>query len=283
MDLLRRWLVPGAGIIVVGLGALWWSRQPPPGEWPAERTLEQMRRGWAKEQEWANQPFTPIRDDPSFLEAVSGIPVRMEIAISQEQLQALQRILYDQLVCRHTGSLECYRERFAIGRRGPLDESWILRIKKVYPSLIQREWSENWSREEVFEQFWNAEYNRIGSSRRFAEVALGPAGALLVISEVRSAPYTESAMNADEIKRWRAWPGTWLYASTLLHGGERTLAAIVEKYGKAVYAESSMILRSGNREIWSWFSDWYLDPVDERWQVHTSGTATSRHPYNVPM
>lgn len=277
--------IAGSGIIVVALCTgilLRWYRQPPPGHWAAGRSLDEMRRGWGKEQEWAKQPFAPIRDDPSFFQAIRGMPFRVQTALHPEQLVQLQQLIYDQLVCRQTGSLSCYRDRFVPGRQAPLDQDRRKRIGVKFPLVLHVPAPEKWDVEEVFEQFWNAEYGDAQPGRRFQEVALGYRGSLFVIGEVSSA-MPESFFTEEEIKHWKAWPGTLLWRSPEFHVGKRSLDSLLERNGKCTYAEGAMIIRSANGEIWSWICDWYWDEIDARWQVHMSVAATNRDRSNVSL
>jgi hypothetical protein len=267
--------------IAVGSG-VWWARRPPPGDWPADRSLEEMRRGWEKEKEWSAQIFTPISDDETFFEAVLGIPVRLETALRPDQLRALQQLLYDQLVCRHLGSLSCYQERLLSGRQVPLDVDRRNRIELIFPAVFKRGLPEDWDTEGVFEQFWNAEYGDEHAGRRFEQIALGAQGSLVVIGEVASA-MPESFLTAEEVKRWKAWPGARLWKSVEFHPGKRSLDSVIEKSGRCIYAEVTLILRSMNGEVWSWTTDWYLDPLEERWHLQVSVAATSRARYSVPF
>ena len=262
--------------------AVWWARRPPPGYWPPDRSIEEMRRGWQKEKEWSAQVFTPITDDETFFEAVLRIPVRVDTALRPDQFRNLQRLLYDQLVCRHLGSLSCYQERFVSGHQGPLDEDRRNRIQLIFPAVFNRELPKDWATEGVFEQFWNAEYGDDHAGRRFEQIALGTKGSLVVIGEVASA-MPESSLTAEEVKRWKAWPGARLWRSVEFHAGKRSLDSVIEKNGRCIYAEAALILRSVNGEVWSWTTDWYLDPLEERWQLQVSVAATSRARYSVPF
>ncbi|RME40687.1 MAG: hypothetical protein D6788_02815 [Planctomycetota bacterium] len=264
---------------------VWWGSRKPPGEWKPGYGDEEIRIGWEKEKSWAHQTFTPIRDDSAFREAVGNIAVRLQEAVDPKQVDQLREILYNQLVCRHSGSIECYRERFIIPYGAPekgLDEFRREWVERIYSLVFGRQLPPGWEEdaESVFEEFWKQEYG--DGAHRFKEVALGPKGSLIVIGRVQSA-FPDSFFTPEELRHWKSWPGASRRRSVEFHIGGRSLEEIVNKVGFCIYAETAMIVRSFNGDVWCWATDWYLDPEDRRWRIHQSVAVTLRGPYHCPL
>lgn len=277
----RGWWV-AATVVAVAVAAatlVWsWSHRTPPGKWKAGYTREQIRVGWAKEREWAAQSFTPVRDDSEFREQLRQIKVRLLTSLSPEALEQFHQVLYDQLVCRHTGSLECYKEWFASGRQNPLGDFRREWVENIYARTFNTELPDRWNVGEIFEKFWNTAYGE----HRFQEVALGPDGSLIVIGDVTT-DTPDSFFTAEELRRWKAWPGASRRRCVEFHPGARSLSAILAERGKCAYAEVVLTIRSVNDEVWCWATDWYLDPIDGRWQIQSGVAITLRGPYYCPI
>jgi len=279
-------LVAGAAVVLVW-PYLTGSHSSPRGlQWDKP---EGIRAELAKEREWADQPFTPIEDSKAFLAAIRGIKVRLDARLTPEAVENLRRILFDQLVCRHSGDLSCYEARFAESRRNELDPEARRWAAVMYHAKLGRELPDNWDAQDVFEELWRAEYDD-DTGRRFESVALGPQGALIAIGTVDG---TEPApldvlppvllFTKEELQRWWSWPGAGKRGSAALHPGPHSLQAIVEKEGECVYASVVLIIRNADGEVWCWSPHWYLDPVDHTWQLHGSVIITRRTGYVVPM
>jgi hypothetical protein len=262
-------IILGAGACVGVGAAFWWlPERRPPGRW-AELPIEKIRAGWAKEQAWSDQPFTPIRDTEEFLAKLREVSTRIDVSLSPKRVEALRRIVYDQLVCRHSGSLDCYMQRFAGSRQNPLDDEGRWQAEQSYQFRFDRELAAGWMGEPVFEELWRAEYEE-NPDERFDAVALGPEGALIAIGKVRDASSTppEFFFTEKEIERWVGGRGSGLRLAAQFHPGPRSLKSIIEERGECTYAQVVMIVKSVNGEVRCLVSCWYLDPIDHQWQLH---------------
>jgi len=281
-------IILGAGVCVgVGVAAVFWwpPEQRPPGRWWFDSMpIEKIRAGWAKEQAWSDQPFTPIRDTEDFMAKLREVRERIDVSLSPERVEALRRIVYDQLVCRHSGSLECYMQRFAGSRQNPLDDEGRRRAERKYRFRFQRDLAAGWAEGPVFEEFWRDEYEA-NPGQRFDAVALGPEGALIAIGKVRDASSypPKYFFTEKEIERWVGGRGSGLWGAAQFHSGPRSLDSIIEERGECTYAQVVMIVRSVNGEVRCWFTYWYLDPIDRQWQLHASVINSLRPRYPIPM
>lgn len=245
-------------------------------------SASQRQAGWRAERAWADQEFVSIADDEAFRSAVAGIPTRVSTAVKPSAIDALRNVLYDQLVCRSLGSLDCYETRFGTNRNGPLDDVNQKRIERTIRRHFKEELPVGWSKKEVFARLWTLEY---GDDHRFDSVALGEHGALIAIGEVRDAASLPPKffLSDEEVARWVALPGLAMRTAESLHVGPNSLESVLRKHGTCVYAQVPIIVRSKNEDVWSWFTNWYLDPSDGRWQIHGATAVTWRGPYLSPM
>jgi len=280
-------VILGAGACVgVGVAAVFWWRPErlPPGRWIEGMPTEKIRAGWAKEQAWSDQPFTPIRDTEDFMAKLREVRTRIDVSLSPKRVEALRRIVYDQLVCRHSGSLDCYMQHFAGSRQNPLDDEGRRWVEQYYHFRFHRELAAGWTEQPVFDEFWRNEYEE-NPGQRFDAVALGPRGALIAIGKVRAASPNppEFFFTEKEIDRWVAGRGSGLWGAAQFHPGLRSLSSIIEERGECTYAEVVMTVKSVNGEVRCWFTYWYLDPIDHQWQLHAAVINSLRPRYPIPM
>ena len=214
------------------------------------------------------------------------VTARIDVSLSPERVEALRRIPYDQLVCRHSGSLDCYWQRFAGSRQNRLDDDvngrrW---AGACYRVRFHRELAAGWTEQPAFEELWRAEYEE-NEDQRFDAVALGPKGALIAIGKVRDAVTVppEFFFTEKELDLWVEGRGSALMLGAQFHPGPRSLKSIIEQRGECTYAQAVMIVKSVNGEVRCWFTYWYLDPIDDQWQLHGAVMNSLRPRYSVPM
>lgn len=266
-------IILGAGACVgVGVAAVFWwlSERRPPGRWPEGLAVEKVRAGWAKEQAWSDQPFTPIRDTEDFMAKLREVSTRIDVSLSPEHVEALRRIVYDQLVCRHSGSLDCYMQRFGGSRQNPLDDEGRWRAQERYHDRFHRDLAAGWTEQSVFEEYWRHEYEE-NPDQRFDTVALGPKGSLIAIRKVRDTSGItppEYFLTEKEVDWWIAGRGSGLRLAAQFHPGPRSLNSIIEERGECTYAQVVLIVKSVNGEVRCLVTCWYLDPIDDQWQLH---------------
>lgn len=264
---------------------VWWPQEPP-GDWLKSASSKARSAAWNKEREWGAQQFTPIEDTPEFMGALRNIPTRLDTSLDPQELGKLRELLYENLVCRHTGDLARYRKRCLGGRSAVQDEvaypwnaEWTARM---YKSLFGEALRKDDSPEAVFEHFWKAEYTGENSEKRMKEVALGREGALISIGEVLSDTSLPRSLTPAEENRWFDWPGAMRFRSTEMHPGKRTPSQILEQVPSYKTALVILVVRSHNDDVWCWRTRWYLDEKEAAWNLESSIAVCSRRKYYIP-
>lgn len=290
----RRWIavvaVGGLGIVV---GAVIYSRrtesrrtesrgtESPPGQWMEFVTASDRQAYSQKESEWSKQGFVPIEENQAFKDAVNDLPVRVETSLDPSQLQGLRELLYEHLICRSTGDMERYLEQCAGGRPAgivdPLRRNW---IRRIYKHIFNATFPEDAPLDDVFARFWQNEYAGKNSGKRFKDVAKD---ALIVIGDTHDVPPPESLFRPEELTKWTDWSGALRHSSIEMHPGKRSLAELSKQIDSFKFAEVALVIRSQNDDIWCWFTIWYLDPLENRWELLASMAVCSRRHYEVPL
>ncbi len=281
-----RYFIAGAGMvafaggILVGIHTL--KEPAPPGDWMPTATLEQRVAAYEKEQTWGACAFTPIADTDAFRVSLMNMPLRVLDAINPEHVDALREVLYEQLIARHTSSIDRYREVSMKGRQpviDPRNRDWVAR---KYELRFEEVLSDDASPDAVFARFWHEEYDTLQGGRRFREVCLEEGGALLIVGDVRSADLM-TFMMPDEQQRWLTWSGARRLHSTEMFLAPRAMEELLQTYQTCKLAEVILIIRSENDDVWCWLSQWYLEPDTFEWQVRGSWAVCSRRRYDVPI
>jgi hypothetical protein len=277
-------VVAGLAALLAGAWVGWhfWRPSSPPGAWMPTATIQQREAAVSKEQEWGRCAFTPIEESEAFRAALHGIPLRVLDSIDPQRVDSLRRVLYEQLLARHSGSLERYRSLCMEGRQPVIDQrnrDWVAR---KYELRFQQPLPDAAAPDELFERFWREEYETESAGRRFREVCTHEGGALIIIGDVRNTePMT--FLTLEEQQRWRSWQGARRLASTEMYLGPRALADIVQSHRKCKLAEVILVIHSFNKDVWCWDSQWYLDPDALTWEPHSSLAVCSRRKYDLPI
>lgn len=275
------------GVLLIGAVALYIGfPQEPPGDWVKSASPKARSAAWKKERKWGAQHFTPIEDTPEFMAALRNIPTRLETSLDPQKLDELRELLYENLVCRHTGDLARYRERCLRGRTAVQDEEaypWNAKwVNRRYQSLFGETLEDDALPSAVFERFWKAEYLGKNREKRMKEVAFGTKGALITIGEIHSDTSPPLFLTPVEAIRWRDWPGAMRFRSVEMHPGKRTLSQILEKTPSCKTALVVLVVRSHNDDIWCWLTRWYLDEKEAVWNLKSSISVCSRRSYYIP-
>lgn len=293
----RRWiaLVTIGGLWAVA-GAVIYSRstespgtEPLPGRWLEHADAKERSAYWRKESEWSKQGFTPIGKNQSFRNVINEIPARVQTSIDPSQLQELRDLLYDNLICRSRGDLQCYLQRCVRGRPAAIADSghrdWISRKLSFF---FDTELSETASLDDIFKRFWQQEYAGQNSGKQFKDVAKD---ALIVIGDVHfivppdgsSVPPPEHMFRTEDLKRWTEWSGARRHRSIEMHPGKHSLAEVMKQVDSCKFADVALVIRSQDENTWCWFTRWYLDPLEKRWELFLSMSVCSRRDYEIPL
>jgi hypothetical protein len=276
----------GLSLIVMAALYVWWPQEPP-GVWVKSASPKARSAAWKKEREWGAQQFTPIEDTPEFMAALRNVPTRLETSLDPQQVAALRTLLFENLVCRHTGDLARYRRRCLGGRMAVQDEDAYPRNAKwtarMYQSLFGEALQKDDPPDAIFERFWKAEYTGEHREKRLKEVALGPDGALIAIGEVHNATSPTRFLTPVEENRWLSWPGAMRFRSTEMHPGKRTLEQVLEQTPNCKIALVVLVVRSHNDDVWCWMTRWYPDEKEAAWNLDSSIAVCSRRKYYIPF
>jgi hypothetical protein len=270
---------------LVGGGAvgLYYQRSKgPPGDWMPTATLKEREAAARKEGQWAECKLTAIEDADAFRKALAAIPLRVETAVSPEEVGALRDILFQQLIARHLGSLDAYKDTFGRNRRPIIDErnrDWLARKHML---RFDEELAPAASAEAVFERFWRAEYQSQDGERRFEAVCLKEGGALIVIGEVHTADLL-TFLTPKEQQRWFTWPGARRLHSAEMYLPARSLDSVLQDSARCKQAEVLLVIKSRNGDVWCWMTHWNLAPNSVDWGIRGSWAVCSRRKYDVPI
>lgn len=274
--------VVGMGGMMAALGSYWIWFRPPPGNWLAIASAEQRESNWRKEKEWAQQFFTPIRDDPAFLAELKSIRIRLKTALDPEICDRLRRKLFENLVCRKTGDFNRYIKTCVAGRPAMVDPKGREMLERKYQGELGRPLSATEPPDSIFRDFWNSEYEADGGGKRFRDVAPGEAGSLIVIDELRDASQV-LLLDADEQTRWYAWPGARRQRSIEMHPAPLSPADLLKRDSSCKFAQVMLLTRALNGDILGWFTNWFFDPAENDWELESSIAITNRRRYLIPI